>query len=155
MTKRSIWLALAIASMFASAACNACKSSAHDVPEGGVAGGGECSDAKDCQGYGNLCYQSVTCTDGKCAFKLQDYGTVLPDASQIPGDCKYLACDGFGAVKAIPDDQDRPDGGPCMVIACLEGTTHTPQPQPDGTPCGTGMVCNAGNCVNPPVGGDH
>lgn len=149
--------ALSLASF--AAACGGCHSSSSGTSssgEGGTPGGGACTDPSQCQGYGNLCYQSVTCESGKCAFKLQNYGFVLPDAQQTPADCQYVACDGFGGVKAIPDDNDRPDAGPCKIIFCIEGQQHAPQPLTDGTPCSAdgGMVCSAGECVTN-TGGDR
>jgi hypothetical protein len=143
-----------LAGVFASSviACSACHSSSSGsttVTEGGTAGGGDCSDPSTCQGFGNPCYKSVTCTDGKCAFKLQSPGFALPDASQTPFDCKYVACDNFGNVQSVPDDLDRPDAGPCMAIFCIGGEKHQPESQPDGTPCGTGLTCTSGVCGGP------
>jgi len=120
-------------------------SSSGDVPEGGTPGGGGCTDATTCTGYGNVCYSSVTCTDGKCAFKLQNYGFQIPDA-QTRGDCNFVACDGFGNRKSLPDDLDRPDAGPCKVIFCVNGASHDPVLLDDGTSCGAGLVCTGGLC---------
>ncbi|MGH7281112.1 MAG: hypothetical protein ACRELY_06280 [Polyangiaceae bacterium] len=137
-------------------ACHSSSSGSTSTTEGGTPGGGSCTDPSTCVGYGNLCYQSVTCDNGKCAFKLQNYGFVLPDSQQTSADCQYVACDGFGGVKAIPDDNDRPDAGPCKIIFCVEGQQHAPQPLTDGTACGPdgGMTCSAGEC-GAKTGGDH
>jgi hypothetical protein len=135
-------VALASATVFV-----ACKSSSSGtVPEGGTLGGGECTDPSACVGYGNPCYSSVTCTDGKCAFQLQPPGYALPDASQTPFDCSYVSCDNFGNIKKVPDDLDRPDAGPCLQVFCIDGEPHTPEPVPDGTSCGAGLVCISGSC---------
>ena len=133
------------ASAIVVAACHS-SSSSGTVPEGGTPGGGECTDSTTCTGYGNPCYKTVTCTDGKCAFQLQSPGFALPDASQTAFDCNYVSCDNFGNIKKVPDDLDRPDAGPCLQVFCINGEAHTPEPVPDGTSCGTGLVCSGGAC---------
>jgi hypothetical protein len=142
--KVGFFIALA-ASAIVVVACHS-SSSASSVPEGGTPGGGECSDATTCAGYGNPCYKTVTCTDGKCAFQLQSPGYALPDASQTAFDCNYVSCDNFGNIKKVPDDLDRPDAGPCQQVFCIDGEMHQAEPVPDGTSCGKGLVCSGGSC---------
>ena len=152
------WMMLVSSLCLASvaAACSGCHSGSSagdgtgtDVPEGGTPAGGACTQPSTCQGYGDPCYEKVTCDEGKCAFKLQNYGFPVP-GMQAKGDCVYLACDGFGQVKAIPDDLDRPDAGPCQIAYCVEGVKHAPQAVTDGTSCGdAGQVCTAGACGAP------
>lgn len=150
------WMMILSSTLLASvaAACSGCHSSSAgvtgiDVPEGGTPAGGACSEPSTCVGYGNPCYAKVSCDDGKCGFKLQPYGFPMPGI-QVAGDCSYLACDGFGEVKALPDDEDRPDAGLCQIVFCVEGTMHTPQPLTDGTSCGdAGQVCSGGTCGAP------
>lgn len=140
-----VMFAIAFVSAIVAVACHS--SSSGSVPEGGTLGGGECSDPSTCVGYGNPCYLSVTCTDGKCAFQLQPPGYALPDAAQTPFDCNYVSCDNFGNIKKVPDDLDRPDAGPCQQVFCIDGETHQPEPVPDGTSCGKNLMCTGGQCV--------
>jgi hypothetical protein len=68
-------------------------------------------------------------------------GDVHRDGDALDGDACATSCDA---------------GDPCKdaVLSCVGGSPHCSVvgPRPNGTPCGTGKVCNAGACVACPAG---
>lgn len=112
-------------------------------------GGDECAVTSDCPQAGQLCYTTVACVSGRCAYALAAYGDPVPDALQTPRDCRRVACDGFGKTTSVPEDDDLPDDGdPCTLDLCVDGAPHaTHPPLPDGTPCDGGPSCVAGRCA--------
>jgi hypothetical protein len=87
------------------------------------------------------------CFSGDCGFQYVVANTPL--ASQTPGDCRVLVCDGGGHVVSAPDDTDVPnDGNACTMDVCVAGTPSNP-PIPDGGSCnaGAGTRCESGICV--------
>jgi len=111
--------------------------------------GDECAVTADCPQAGKLCYTTVACVSGRCAFALAAYGDPVPDSLQTARDCRRVACDGFGKTTTLPEDDDLPDDGdPCTLDLCVEGAPHaTHPPLPDGTPCDGGPSCVAGRCA--------
>lgn len=110
--------------------------------------GPECVRDDECNGYGNTCYVSVTCVAGRCEFQLKAPGAIAPSATQIPGDCARLACDGFGGLTTFNDDTDVPsDMNECTLDLCVDGQPHPTHPAlGNGTPCGDGGTCLSGMC---------
>jgi len=108
----------------------------------------ECTRDDECNGYGNACYVSVMCVAGRCEFQLKPPGAIATAATQVPGDCNRLACDGFGGLTTFTDDTDVPsDMNECTLDLCVDGTPHPNHPVlGDGTPCGDGGTCLSGNC---------
>lgn len=101
----------------------------------------------DCPGEDTEC-RVRTCTDGQCGFGNTEAGT--PTASQTPGDCKQIQCDGNGGTTEVDDDTDVPadDGNQCTQNVCSGGVAYPPQPL--GTECtqSLGALCDGkGMCI--------
>jgi hypothetical protein len=147
VTSRTLPLAQVLALALAAAGCG-------DVlPGGSSSEPATCGAAADCPGADGECAVRV-CTAGTCGFAYAAAGT--PVAAQTPGDCRVLACDGLGNVRASADDADVPDAGPCVVGGCALGEP-TFAPVAAGTACtqGFGLVCDgAGACVGCLVAAD-
>jgi alpha-tubulin suppressor-like RCC1 family protein len=108
--------------------------------EQGPALGSPCSTVADCPKPTNPC-MGVDCVDGACRSEVTTAGTV--PASQRPGDCLELVCDGRG--KAIPreDRGDAPpdDSNDCTEERCgMDGPEHAPLAI--GASCGSEGICN-------------
>jgi subtilisin-like proprotein convertase family protein len=108
----------------------------------------ECNVAADCPGEDSAC-QSRTCTMlGTCGVENQPMGQAV--ATQTPGDCLKVVCDGVGGVKNDIDDLDTPDDGQqCTADQCSSGQPMHP-PLIINTSCtqDDGELCNgAGACV--------
>jgi hypothetical protein len=116
-----------------------------------------CMAPTDCPPTQNECVDA-TCTAGCCGTS--DLAAMTPTASQTPGDCMQIVCDGMGGTLMIDDDTNVDDEmNPCVADTCSMGT---PVNTPIAGPCTTngGMVCgdpsgmNAGQCVQCNAGTD-
>jgi hypothetical protein len=107
----------------------------------------ECNSPGQCANQGTVC-QSATCVGHACGLANTDSGTPAPAGAQTAGDCTVVLCDGSGGTTTAADPNDPlVDGNPCTLDAC-DGTTPTNDPLPAGTPCGSGLECNAaGACI--------
>ncbi len=108
-------------------------------------------DVLACARYG-FDFEEALCDDVLCS----GHGTCLV----IDGGA-YCACDAEyvneGSTECIPDpasvecetDDDCGDANPCMIGVCNEFSGQCEvQSEPDGTPCGSRMVCDNGICVD-------
>jgi len=104
-----------------------------------------CSTANDCPTPSNEC-DMATCAGGVCGTAHAAAGALK--ATQTPGDCKKLLCDGSGGTVTSNDDTDVPDDGKaCTTDGCSGGVAFH-NPLPSGTSCGTALYCDsAGNCA--------
>jgi hypothetical protein len=106
-----------------------------------------CIAAEECPAPGGECGQPA-CVKNACTFKDAAFGTVV--ATQVPGDCRTVICDGKGGTARLVDDLDVPvDGLPCTDDVCDDGAVKNP-PSAAGTPCGAdgASVCDGlGACV--------
>jgi len=106
-----------------------------------------CIAADECPAPGGECGQPA-CVKNACTFQDAAFGTVL--ATQDPGDCRTIICDGKGGTARLVDDLDVPvDGLPCTDDVCDDGAAKNP-PSAAGTPCSAdgGVVCDGqGACV--------
>ncbi len=112
---------------------------------------GRCTVVSECAEASEPCYKDVSCTDGRCAYRVKGFDEPVGDDPQA-GDCHRPLCDGLGKLVNGIDDSDAPDdGNPCTIDFCIEGFPHDIHPkQEDGTPCALGGVsgtCSSGNCV--------
>jgi hypothetical protein len=91
---------------------------------------------------GNACTKNDVCASGTCV------GTAYACA---PSSCQASsACDGAGGCTAVnksvgsscPDD-----GNPCTMDVCDGSGACTHTSAPDGTGCGSGLLCRTGGCV--------
>ncbi len=120
--------------------------------------GGYCDGQSSCVGCNKasqcpaapLCSAAV-CNNHACATALVAKDTVAPLASQTPGDCKDVVCDGLGAATTKPNVNDLPsDSNACTSDTCSAQGTPTFTPRAPKYPCAQngGKVCNgAGACV--------
>jgi hypothetical protein len=96
--------------------------------------------AIECSGTDTTCHKR-TCSIGICGIFLAEEGT--PDATQVPGDCKAVVCDGQGGTKTVADGNDRPDDkNACTDDVCTGDVPEHP-PVADGTPL---PVQDPGDC---------
>jgi hypothetical protein len=107
-----------------------------------------CASASQCPGTDTDCKQR-TCTAGTCGFSFTPMG--VPVATQTPGDCQQVVCDGAGGTTNSIDSSDVPadDGNQCTAEICVGGTPSH-QNRPQGFPCSQngGTVCDGGGtCV--------
>ena len=99
-----------------------------------------------CQGgVAVVCADNDVCTDDSCAPAV---GCIFTN-NTAPCDDGMACLDGdvcADGACAGPDDTDCDDSEPCTVDTCEEpgGCLHTPEP--DGTPCGENLDCQAGIC---------
>jgi hypothetical protein len=109
-----------------------------------------CMAPTDCPPTQNECVDA-TCTGGCCGTA--DVASMTPTATQTPGDCMEVVCDGKGGTLMIDDDTDVDDEmSPCVADTCSTGTpVRTPIAGPcttnGGTVCGDPSGTNAGQCV--------
>lgn len=107
----------------------------------------ECILATDCPGQDSAC-EVRTCVAGVCGTAFTSAGT--PSASQTPGDCAVMVCDGSGGTTSSADNMDLPvDGNACTADACMNGVPMNPL-LPLNSPCNQngGKVCDSsGACV--------
>ena len=103
-----------------------------------------CNVPADCAGNDTAC-STRTCVQAVCGVNLVAAGTAI--ASQTPGDCKVVQCDGNGNATPANDNNDLPvDGNACTNDVCSVGTPSNPA-APSGTSCGNGRQCDgAGHC---------
>lgn len=104
-----------------------------------------CTRTEDCPPSGSPCFVS-TCYEGSCWRVAAAEHDVL--ATQRPGDCQMLECDGAGNVRTTTDDLDAPpeDGDACTTEGCDDGLV-TRGYADAGETCGDGGVCNGkGRC---------
>src|SRR5207248_2231360 len=90
-----------------------------------------CVAPANCPGVDGDC-QARTCASGVCGVANAGAGT--PAASQVPGDCHQVQCDGDGGSGSVVDDGDAPAGTACAPGVCSAGTPSTP-PLPRGSAC--------------------
>lgn len=106
-----------------------------------------CVSPADCPGSDTAC-SARTCYAGVCGTAYTAAGTVA--ATQLPGDCKKLVCDGAGNAVSNADNTDIPnDGNQCTSDVCFAGVPSNP-PVALGTACNQngGTACDgAGTCV--------
>ncbi|MBK8251630.1 MAG: hypothetical protein IPK82_03050 [Polyangiaceae bacterium] len=115
--------------------------------QGVTVAGKPCSSDRDCPVPANAC-QVWTCFEERCRPVAAAKDTMIPNESQVPGDCKLLVCDGQGQASALADKSDTPpeDDNPCAEEVCEEGEPAYP-PVEVGTRCGKSGVCNGrGKC---------
>jgi hypothetical protein len=111
-----------------------------DVPSTGSQAGGCVDPATDCPATGTECVVPV-CESGRCGQRNVALGTPL--ASQPPGDCTEVQCDGEGGTVQVPlpaKTQCSESGGAVCngagaCVACF-----------DGEDCASGN-CERSNCV--------
>jgi hypothetical protein len=106
-----------------------------------------CSAPTECPGADGEC-SIRTCDNGFCGVMNQPIGT--PTATQSPGDCKEVQCDGLGGEKSVNDGGDvLDDMNACTLDTCSAGTPLNTF-LPSGSSCaeGGGTQCNgAGACI--------
>ena len=99
-------------------------------------------DVSSCPPLQSPSCQVRTCTDGKCGHQNLTDGTAI--ASQTPGDCVTVVCDGVGGLRMQAAD-DPPTPSACTSSTCGAGVVVTINAV-DGTTC-SGGTCSAGTCV--------
>ena len=105
-----------------------------------------CNAVSDCPPAANPACATRTCTASTCGFSYQPSGTFV--SSGTSGDCQQNVCDGAGATISVADDSNTPAASDqCHRGICTTGQpSQTPAPQ--GTSCGTGMICDGqGTCA--------
>ncbi|MBX5481230.1 MAG: lamin tail domain-containing protein [Myxococcaceae bacterium] len=107
-----------------------------------------CNTASQCPGTDTDC-SFRTCLSNTCGMENVNAG--VPVATQTPGDCQVITCDGSGGTATQADDTDVPadDGNQCTEQVCVAGVPSFPPSAPD-TACNQngGAVCDgAGACV--------
>jgi hypothetical protein len=110
-----------------------------------------CNSPHDCPGTDTQC-STRTCDNATCGRMDPPAGTKVA-TGQTKGDCKSLECDGNGGILTVNDDTDVPvNTSLCVSKTCTNGSLVTAN-QPQGTMCGTSLVCNAngicGECELP------
>jgi hypothetical protein len=114
------------------------------------AGVAQCVAITDCPPTQNECVDT-TCVKGCCGT--MDVAAMTPTATQTPGDCEEVVCDGMGGTQMMEDDTDVPDDmNPCIADSCSMGSpVRTPVAGActanGGAVCGDPAGMNAGNCV--------
>jgi hypothetical protein len=111
-----------------------------------------CNVAADCAPTGDECNVAVCNVNKTCGVGFAPASTKLSSASQKPGDCAALYCDGKGGVTSQVDDNDLPtDNNLCTMDSCVGGVpTYTAGPA--DMDCGVGMKCNPkGACKKTPA----
>lgn len=105
--------------------------------------------AGQCQGQQRACEDDNPCTRDGCAPANGCTRTNEPRETLCPGG----HCDGAGTCLACPNaGQFCSEGMPlCQggILRCSESGNHVCEPSgplPDGTPCGPGLTCTAGEC---------
>lgn len=110
----------------------------------------DCSMASDCAPHPSQCVERE-CVEGACAYNAA--AALQPVASQTPGDCRSVVCDGSGNEDFVTTVADLPDdGNPCTEDVCVDGV-------PDNVPllgadCPAGVCDAAGDCVECVDAGD-
>jgi cysteine-rich repeat protein len=99
-----------------------------------------CSTLDDCVAEASECRTAAACERGRCVFNDTADGALV--ASQTPGDCAAVVCDGSGSTRAAPIADAPDDGKVCTIDAC-EGTTPTHTAQLE-VPCYTGAAGTKG-----------
>jgi hypothetical protein len=116
-----------------------------------------CMAATDCPPTQNECVDAV-CNAGCCGTT--NVAANIPTATQTPGDCMVVVCDGMGGTMTKNDDMDVDDDmNACTADSCMMGMpVHTPIAGPctanGGTVCGDTAGTNAGKCVQCNVAAD-
>ncbi|MCB9628598.1 MAG: hypothetical protein H6725_14580 [Sandaracinaceae bacterium] len=107
----------------------------------------QCNAASQC-GTNTFCAQ-FACNAGTCQQNNTGAGVSLPAASQSPGDCQVLECNGLGAVRSVALNTDVPsDGNTCTQDLCTAGVPSNPN-RPVDFVCRPGDYCDGnGNCVD-------
>lgn len=110
----------------------------------------QCNTASQCPGQDTAC-QTRTCTAGMCGVSNTALGTAI--ATQTPGDCQELQCDGNGGIFSADKSSDVPadDGNQCTDETCTGSPAAPGHPSSSATtPCNQngGSMCNgAGACL--------
>lgn len=120
----------------------------------GVCNGGtscvQCVSASGCPAAADPNCATATCTSNMCGFNFVASGTPTPAATQTPGNCHEMRCDGAGTGTNAVDDTDVPvDANQCTDNVCTAGVPSNPS-SPTGLVCtmGGGTVCDgSGACV--------
>jgi hypothetical protein len=78
-----------------------------------------CDDSSECEASDDPCSMNI-CVSGKCRPVARPEGSLLPESSQIEGDCMTLACGDDGDITIIPEPDDIPadDDDPCTDEIC-------------------------------------
>jgi hypothetical protein len=102
-----------------------------------------CTVPEDCPPTGNEC-SARTCINNGCGTT--NVASGIPLASQTPGDCKTVVCNGSGGIREDIDNTDLPASIPCTTSVCTNGVPSNP-PVQSGTTC-TGGTCDGnGHCI--------
>ncbi|MDI1451101.1 hypothetical protein [Polyangium sp. 6x1] len=109
----------------------------------------ECTQPEHCTGIVETDCTKRACVENKCVSDYLGNETTAGAASQAPGDCKRVVCNGVdGGVEPINDNTDVPnDGNPCTIDFCTGGAPDYDNAAAN-TNCGGSNVCNSmGQCV--------
>ena len=120
----------------------------------GTGGAKPCAGPAGCPGADTEC-KTRTCKAGVCGLDFAASGKTL--AAQTPKDCLQAVCDGAGATKSIPDDNDKADdANDCTDDTCVAGVpTFTPKATGASCAMGGGKKCTAASkCVECVIDGD-
>ncbi len=111
------------------------------LTDGGAGTGGSSECSEPCTDD-NPC-TSDNCVDGACEHVPATTFTL----TQVPGDCRAIACVG-SQLTALEDSTDIPpdDGKECTVELC-DGEQPAYTNAPDGTECASVGACFSGTCV--------
>jgi hypothetical protein len=106
----------------------------------------ECTLPSDCPGTDTEC-RSRSCVEGTCGISFVPSGIAI--ATQTPGDCQKVVCNGSGGTMSENDGTDLPIGGnECLDPVCRDGVPSF-VPKTAGTSCTVGgQFCDGeGLCV--------
>lgn len=103
----------------------------------------QCAAPTDCPPTGNECV-TRTCASGVCGTT--NVASNTPLASQTPGDCHVVVCDGNGGTITQIDNTDKPASTDCTTGVCTNGVPSNP-PVQAGTSCPGGVCDASGACV--------
>jgi hypothetical protein len=101
-----------------------------------------CATLQDCPDPMNECVRR-TCDLGCCGTA--NVTAMTDAATQQPGDCKKVVCDGNGGTMTVEEDSDVPTVGDCDITGCKAGASNITH-KAMLTPCSGGHCDGNGAC---------